>query len=773
MRRRLPEALGKDILNPRNDKSVGNFFIPVRRKTGCPLKIKARTSRERKTAPGEKTARPPHSGKGKYLPLHRLYDTEKNTGNPMNNNNPVNTDMKNPFIFPAALAMLALAGCSSHSKQAAGLDMSDMDTTVTPGEDFYRYACGGWIQNNPLKAEYSRFGSFDQLAENNREQLKALVDSLAAQPNEPGSVAQKIADIYNMKMDSVRRNALGAQPIQADIALIEAMKGDKKSLTETVARLRRGGVGTFFGQYIGADAKNSSMNIIDFYQSGTNMSDRDYYLEKDENTLRIQKAYKEYIQKLFLLAGFDQARADRAVESVMKIETGLAKAQFTREQTRDPQANYNKMSFAEFKKLSDAFDWDVYFEQMGLASQKDQDLVVDQVPFFKGMDKVVKSATTDQLKDYMIFNLLDGSAGVLSDDFSTASFDFYSRAMAGVEQQQPLWKRAISTVNGTMGEALGEIYVQKYFPPESKERMLRLVGNLQKALGEHIDSLAWMGDSTKAKAREKLAAFHVKIGYPDKWTDYSKLTIDTTLSMYDNMKAVSEFYYQKMLDEKLGKPVDKDEWLMTPQTVNAYYMPTTNEICFPAAILQPPFFYPQGDDAINYGAIGVVIGHEMTHGFDDQGRQFDKEGNLNDWWTAEDAEAFNQRADKLADHYSSKIVLDTVHANGRYTLGENIADQGGLRIAYTGFKAAEKENPYTENIDGFTPDQRFYLAYARLWAGNIRDEEILRLTKIDPHSLGKWRVNAALQNIDTFYDAFGIGENDAMYLAPEGRIVIW
>lgn len=683
------------------------------------------------------------------------------------------SDMKNPLLIPAALVMLALAGCSSQPKStAAGLDMSDMDTTVAPGEDFYLYACGGWIKNNPLKAEYSRFGSFDQLAENNREQLKTLVDSLSAQKNEPGSVAQKIADIYNMKMDSVRRNELGAQPVQADIKAIEAIK-DKKELSGMVAKMRRDGVGTFFGVYVGADAKNSTMNIIDIYQSGTNMGDRDYYLDNDDNTKRIQAAYREYIQKLFLLAGFDSTRAKKAEEAVMKIETGLAKVQFTREQTRDPQANYNKMSFAELKKLSNAFDWDVIFDEMGFAAEKGKDLVVDQVPFIKGMDKVVKSASIDELKDYMIFNLLDASTGSLSDEFSTASFDFYGKTMAGQQEQQPLWKRAISTINGTMGEALGEMYVQKYFPPQSKERMLKLVSNLQTALGEHIDSLKWMGDSTKAKAHEKLASFHVKIGYPDKWKDYSKLVVDTTLSFYDNMKAVSEFYYQKMLNEKLGKPVDKDEWLMNPQTVNAYYNPTTNEICFPAAILQPPFFYPEGDDAINYGGIGVVIGHEMTHGFDDQGRQFDKEGNLNDWWTSDDAEQFTQRADKLADHYSSKIVLDTVHANGRYTLGENIADQGGLRVAYTAFKKAEAENPYTEKLDGFSPDQRFYLAYARLWAGNIRDEEILRLTKIDPHSLGNLRTNAALQNIDTFYDAFGIQEGDKMYLAPEERIVIW
>lgn len=684
--------------------------------------------------------------------------------------------MKNPLIFPATLAFFAIAGCTvsctSQSKPAAGLDMSDMDTTVAPGKDFYQYACGGWVKNNPLKPEYSRFGSFDKLAEDNREQLRTLVDSLAAQQNEPGSVAQKIADLYNLKMDTARRNAMGIEPIQADLAAIETVK-DKKSLTEIVARLRRNGIGTFFGQYIGADAKNSSMNIIDFYQSGTNMGDRDYYLGDDESTKKIQEAYRQYIQKLFTLAGFDADRAARAEKSVMKIETGLAKAQFTREQTRDPQANYNKMTLADLKKLAPAFDWDVYFDEMGLSSAKDDDLIVDQVPFFKGMDKVVKSASMDEIKDYLTFNLLDAAAGSLSNDFYDASFDFYGKTMAGRQEQQPLWKRAISTVDGSLGEALGQMYVEKYFPPASKERMLKLVANLQTALGQHIDSLAWMGDSTKAKAHEKLASFHVKIGYPDKWTDYSKLTIDPALSLWENSKAVTAFHYQKMLDEKLGKPVDKDEWLMTPQTVNAYYMPTTNEICFPAAILQPPFFYPEGDDAINYGAIGVVIGHEMTHGFDDQGRQFDKEGNLNDWWTADDAAQFTQRADGLAEHYSSKIVLDTVHANGRYTLGENIADQGGLRVAYTAFKKAEAENPYQENIDGFTPDQRFYLAYARLWAGNIRDEEILRLTKIDPHSLGELRVNAALQNIDTFYDAFGIKEGDEMFLAPDQRIIIW
>ena len=673
--------------------------------------------------------------------------------------------------MPLTLAMMAFCACTDgNSKKGAGLDMTDMDTTVAAQEDFYKYACGGWIKNNPLTAEYARFGSFDQLRLDTQEQLRDLVEGIAAQENEKGSVAQKIADVYSMKMDSTRRNELGAAPIQADLAAIDAIS-TREDLTRMVVSMNKEGVGTFFGIYIGADAKNSSMNILDIYQGGTNMGDRDYYLEDDETTQEIQQAYREYIKKLFILAGCDEARAERAVESVMKIETGLARVQFSREEQRDPQKNYNKMTVKEFKARTSAFDWDVFFTEMGFDGEKE--LVVEQLPFIDGMDKVIKGASMDEIKDYLAFNLLDGATSLLSDDFEMAAFEFYGKTLSGTEIQQPRWKRALGTVNGVLSEAVGQIYVEKYFPASSKERMVQLVKNLQVALGEHIDALEWMGDSTKAKAHEKLSTFHVKIGYPDKWEDYSELEINPELSLYDNMKAVSAFFYHKNLDEKLGKPVDKDEWLMSPQTVNAYYNPTTNEICFPAAILQPPFFYPEGDDAINYGAIGVVIGHEMTHGFDDQGRQFDKDGNLNEWWTADDAAQFTSRADVLADQYSAIVVLDTVHANGRFTLGENIADQGGLRVAYTALKAAEAQNPYTENIDGFTPDQRFYLAYARLWAQNIRDAEILRLTKVDPHSLGVNRVNAAVKNLPTFYEAFGVKEGDAMYMAPENRVIIW
>ena len=680
--------------------------------------------------------------------------------------------MKKSLIMPASLAFMSMCACSSESeKKATGLDISDMDTTVAPAADFYHYAGGGWIKKNPLTAEYARFGSFDQLRETNKEQLKTLIDDVLSKPNQKGTVAQKIADLYRLKMDSTRSNQLGAEPLKEDIAYIDAIS-DKASLTQAVAKLHREiGVGPFFGVYVGADAKNSSMNIVDFYQGGTNMGDRDYYLLKDDATLKIQDSYRHYITTLFNLAGFDTVRTAQAVKDVMDIETALAAAQFSREQSRIPELNYNKISTDDFFKRFSGLDWKTFFDLMGYASEKE--VVIDQMPFMEAMDKLLASTSLPAIKNYMMFNLLDGATSKLSDDFETASFDFYEKTLSGKEEQQPRWKRALSTVNGTLGEAVGELYVEKYFPASSKERVTTLVSNLQKALGEHIQALTWMSDTTKAKALEKLATFHVKIGYPDKWTDYSKMEINKDENLYDNMKKVTLFYYQKMLDEKLGKPVDTNEWLMTPQTVNAYYNPTTNEICFPAAILQPPFFYPESDDAINYGAIGVVIGHEMTHGFDDQGRKFDKEGNMNDWWTASDAEKFTAITNGLAEQYSSIVVLDTVHANGRYTLGENIADQGGLRVSFTAMKNALAEKPQTEKIDGFTPEQRFFLAYARLWAQNIRNAEILRLTKIDPHSLGENRVNAALKNIQAFYDAFGIKEGDAMYLAPEKRTVIW
>ncbi|EHL88464.1 M13 family metallopeptidase [Coprobacter fastidiosus] len=677
--------------------------------------------------------------------------------------------MKQLLILPLVAGALA-TGCAPKpgAEKNLAIDPSNMDTTVACGEDFYEYACGGWIKKNPLKPEYARYGSFDVLAENNQKQMRELIDELEKAENEPGSVAQKVGDLYKMGLDSVRLNKEGVSPISEALKNIASLD-DKAAFASLVAQMHKEGSSPFFQLYVGADEKNSSMNIVNLYQGGMSMGDRDYYLSEDSANVKIRDAYKKYINKLFTLAGYSAEKAVAAEKNVMNIETALAKVAFSREETRNPLKNYNKMPMTDFLKQMNGFDWKSYFSALGLDSLNE--INPNQLPFIKGMDALVGGLTSEEIRDYLIFKQINTASSYLSDDFVQARFDFYGKVLSGQQELKPRWKRSLSVTDGALGEALGEMYVAKYFPPEAKERMLKLVENLRISLGEHIDSLEWMSAETKAKAKEKLAAFYVKIGYPDKWRDYSGLTIDPKKSYWDNVREAAIFESDYMLSD-VNKPVDKTRWLMSPQTVNAYYNPTTNEICFPAGILQPPFFYMNADDAVNYGGIGVVIGHEMTHGFDDQGRQYDKDGNLKDWWTAEDAKQFNLRADKLADQYSSIIVLDTVHANGRFTLGENIADHGGLRVSYTAFKNATKGQDL-KPIDGFTPDQRFYLAYAGLWAQNIRDEEILRLTKIDPHSLGKWRVNAALRNLESFFQAFGITEKDPMYMKPEDRVTIW
>ena len=677
--------------------------------------------------------------------------------------------MKQLLILPLVAGVL-VTGCAPKpgAEKNLAIDPSNMDTTVACGEDFYEYACGGWIKKNPLKPEYARYGSFDVLAENNQKQMRELIDELEKAENEPGSVAQKVGDLYKMGLDSVRLNKEGVSPISEALKNIASLD-DKAAFASLVAQMHKEGSSPFFQLYVGADEKNSSMNIVNLYQGGMSMGDRDYYLSEDSANIKIRDAYKKYINKLFTLAGYSAEKAAVAEKNVMNIETALAKVAFSREETRNPLKNYNKMPMTDFLKQMNGFDWKSYFSALGLDSLNE--INPNQLPFIKGMDALVGGLTSEEIRDYLIFKQINTASSYLSDDFVQARFDFYGKVLSGQQELKPRWKRSVSVTDGALGEALGEMYVAKYFPPEAKERMLKLVENLRISLGEHIDSLEWMSAETKAKAKEKLAAFYVKIGYPDKWRDYSGLTIDPKKSYWDNVREAAIFESDYMLSD-VNKPVDKTRWLMSPQTVNAYYNPTTNEICFPAGILQPPFFYMDADDAVNYGGIGVVIGHEMTHGFDDQGRQYDKDGNLKDWWTAEDAKQFNLRADKLADQYSSIIVLDTVHANGRFTLGENIADHGGLRVSYTAFKNATKGQDL-KPIDGFTPDQRFYLAYAGLWAQNIRDEEILRLTKIDPHSLGKWRVNAALRNLESFFQAFGITEKDSMYMKPEDRVTIW
>ena len=667
--------------------------------------------------------------------------------------------MKQLLILPLVAGVL-VTGCAPKpgAEKNLAIDPSNMDTTVACGEDFYEYACGGWIKKNPLKPEYARYGSFDVLAENNQKQMRELIDELEKAENEPGSVAQKVGDLYKMGLDSVRLNKEGVSPISEALKNIASLD-DKAAFASLVAQMHKEGSSPFFQLYVGADEKNSSMNIVNLYQGGMSMGDRDYYLSEDSANIKIRDAYKKYINKLFTLAGYSAEKAAVAEKNVMNIETALAKVAFSREETRNPLKNYNKMPMTDFLKQMNGFDWKSYFSALGLDSLNE--INPNQLPFIKGMDALVGGLTSEEIRDYLIFKQINTASSYLSDDFVQARFDFYGKVLSGQQELKPRWKRSLSVTDGALGEALGEMYVAKYFPPEAKERMLKLVENLRISLGEHIDSLEWMSAETKAKAKEKLAAFYVKIGYPDKWRDYSGLTIDPKKSYWDNVREAAIFESDYMLSD-VNKPVDKTRWLMSPQTVNAYYNPTTNEICFPAGILQPPFFYMDADDAVNYGGIGVVIGHEMTHGFDDQGRQYDKDGNLKDWWTAEDAKQFNLRADKLADQYSSIIVLDTVHANGRFTLGENIADHGGLRVSYTAFKNATKGQDL-KPIDGFTPDQRFYLAYAGLWAQNIRDEEILRLTKIDPHSLGKWRVNAALRNLESFLGFWNYGKRFDVY----------
>lgn len=649
----------------------------------------------------------------------------------------------------------------------SGIDLTNLDTTAVQGADFYQYACGGWMKKHPLTNEYSRFGSFDMLAENNREQLKGLIVEIAAGQNAQGTIGQKIGDIYKLAMDSVKLNADGVTPIQADLEKIASVK-DKSEIVPLMAELAHSGVFPYFSFYVGADIMDSKSNLFQLYQGGISLGEKEYYLDNDDVTVNIRNKYKEHIVKMFQLAGFDEAAAKKKMEAVMDIETRIAKASFSAVEQRNPAANYHKMSLDELKKEIPGIDWDAFLNGIGVKGVTE--LSVSQVDPIKEVEKIINSLPVENQIAYMQWSLIDRAAGYLSDDLVAQNFDFYGKTLSGKQTNQPRWKRAVSTVNGVLGEAVGQMYVEKYFPAAAKERMVQLVKNLQTALGERIRNLEWMGDSTKIKAIEKLNSFYVKVGYPDKWRDYTGLNIEKD-SYWANVKRATEFELDYMLS-KAGKPVDRDEWGMTPQTVNAYYNPTTNEICFPAGILQYPFFDMNADDAFNYGAIGVVIGHEMTHGFDDQGRQFDKDGNLKDWWTAEDAKRFEERAQVMVNFFDSIQVLPGLNANGSLTLGENIADHGGLQVSFQAFKNATKDAPLPVK-DGFTPEQRFFLSYAGVWAGNIRDEQIHLQTKSDPHSLGRWRVNGALPQIGAWYDAFGIKEGDPMYLAPEKRVSIW
>lgn len=663
------------------------------------------------------------------------------------------------------MTALMVAMTMSASTPKTGANRENLDESVSPRTDFYQYACGGWQKNNPLKPEYSRYGSFDVLAENNLIQLHDLVEGLRGQKHEKGSISQKIGDLYSMGMDSARRNKEGAKPILADLKRINSAKrADFSALISWMHQFSS----PFFGIGVMGDLQNSDMNILYWGQAGMGLGDKDYYLENDEQTKKIRDAYRKYIADVCILSGYSKKDADRVVANVMDIETELAKASMSRTEQRDLLAQYNIRTLEQVDSVCPSMDWEAYLHAMFLP--KVETMCVMQTASLEKVNDLLTNKSEQAIRDYLAFSLIDAASNYLSDDFREVSFKM-SSVISGAEQDKPMWKRALAVPNGMLGEALGQLYVEKYFPESSKTRMVELVNNLKIALGEHIEALTWMSDVTKAKALDKLNAIGVKIGYPDKWKDYSEITVDPKKYYWDNVKAASLFH-TKDSNKKCGKLVDKTEWHMTPQTVNAYYSPSSNEICFPAGILQAPFFSPDVLDADNYGAIGVVIGHEMTHGFDDNGRKFNKEGNMIDWWTEEDANKFNELADKLVAQFDSIVVLDNQHANGRLTLGENIADQGGLRIAYSAYLKT-KEAKEGKTINGFTPAQRFYLSYANVWAGNIRDAEILRRTKTDEHSLGKWRVNATLKNIAPFYEAFGIKEGDEMFLSPEKRVIIW
>ena len=665
------------------------------------------------------------------------------------------------LLFMALVAMTSVAG-----DNIKAVDRENLDTSTSPGTNFYQYACGGWKLNNPLDPQYARFGTFDQLAENSRNQVKDIITTLGKN-NPQGSIKQKVGDLYALGMDSVRLNKEGMQPLMNDVSKYKALT--RNDLSAVIADFHNGISDPFFNSQVMADMKDSNTNMLYLMQGGLGMGDRDYYLEKDPNTVKVRNAYANYIQQLFQLIGYNKGNAKKAAQSIMAIETELAKVAMTREDSRDYSKLYNVTSVAQLKADYPNINWDQYFK--GLNIQTPEKVCVFQPKSIAKVNEMFKGLKEQTIREYLIFKYIDAASPYLSDAFADANFDMYSRAMSGKQVKMPRWKHSLDVPNTLLGEAVGQLYVEKYFPADSKKKMQQLVDNLKRALGEHIATLSWMSPKTKVNALVKLNSFTVKIGYPDKWRDYSNLNIDATKSYWENMLNARRFQAAYEYSQ-LGKPVDKERWFMTPQTVNAYYEPSSNEICFPAGILQAPYFDPNADEACNYGAIGVVIGHEMTHGFDDQGRNFDHNGNMVDWWTAEDAAKFQELANKLGAQYSAEIVADDVHANGNFTMGENIADHGGLRVAYSAFKKTD-QGKGNELIDGFTPDQRFFLSYANVWAANITKEEMLRRTKVDPHSLGVNRVNVAIRNLDEFFKAFNIVEGMNMWRDPADRVIIW
>lgn len=668
------------------------------------------------------------------------------------------------------IAACLLAAMSVNAQnQTSGIDKKNMDLSVKPGTDFYQYAAGGWLKNNPLDAEHTSNGAFVDLFEQNQVRIQELIMEYAGKPQQQGTLGQKLGSLYNMMMDSVRLNREGFNPIKPTLARVAAIKSNKEYQLVTAQLDRRGENTMMFGIGVGADMRNADMNIVSIGQSGLGMGTRDYYLNDDAQTVKIREAYKTYMKNLFKMIGNDEATAQKKVDAIMAIETRIAKASYSQVQLRDIDKNYHKMSYNDLVMNFPGIDWGNIFLQTGFPRFDAVDL--GQPEPIHEVEKILAETSLDDLKAYAEIKVISGAASQLSDAFRAEAFKF-SSAMSGAKQDRPRWKRAVSTVSSVFGEAVGKLYVEKYFPESSKQRMIELVKNLQEALAQRIQEATWMSAATKTQAKDKLDNFIVKIGYPDKWRDYSGLQIDEKLSLYENMQNVSEFFLKDELSKKVNKPVDKSEWGMTPQTINAYYNPTTNEICFPAAILQPPFFDANADDAVNYGGIGAVIGHEMSHGFDDQGSQFDKTGNQRDWWTAQDKKNFQMRSKVLVDHFGKFEVVNGKKVNGQLTLGENIGDNGGLNIAFRALQNSMKKHPL-KTIDGFTPEQRFFLSWARVWAGNARPEYLDMVITTDPHSPNNARVNAALPHINAWYDAFKIKKSDKLYIPAKKRAQIW
>ena len=667
--------------------------------------------------------------------------------------------------------LLASAPFTAMAQGQAGIKAENLDKSVRPADDFFTFATGGWQKLNPLPGAFSRFGSFDQLQENNNKRINTILTDLLKKQGKEGSVEKKLGDFYKLAMDSVRRNKEGVSPVKP---LLDEMENAKTltDLRNLQIKYATFGYGVPFGYGFDADQKNAKQNILNLGQGGLTLGQKEYYLDNDKATSEIRNAYRQFIVNMFRLFGFSDAQAQAKRDVIMRYETMLALISKSNTELRDVEANYNKMTLAEFKEKYPHLPLESLANAEGIQSKDIQTMVVGQPSFFAGVDKLTSTGNADELRARMEWDAILSSANCLSDNVRAEYFNFFSKTMRGTKEDYPRWKRATRQVEEQMGEPLGRIYCERYFPASSKKRMEELVKNLQVSLAERIKAQDWMSEPTKKAALEKLSTFYVKVGYPNKWKDLSKLTIDPSKSFYDNVQACRKFWANVTIQEKAGKPVDKDEWLMTPQTVNAYYNPTTNEICFPAGILQYPFFDPKADDAFNYGAIGVVIGHEMTHGFDDQGRHYDKDGNMTDWWTKEDGKNFEARTGKYADFFSAIKVLPDLNANGKLTLGENLADHGGLEVAFNAFEKTP-EAKKGKVIMSFTPEQRFFIAYAGVWANNITEAEIRSRVKSDPHSLGEWRVNGALPHINAWYKAFGVKEGDKLFIPENERLKLW